>query len=250
MVSIESVLPRTEAYELLTYSFRYYTEESAEVFTRWAVGQDWSLVLEAEGSNAKAAAYQSLVEGAIASSFKLITTTRKSTDPPWINAAIRKRVAQRRSIYRREGRSAAWKRLKRVVVCLVKRRRARYMDSQRDVLLKEDSERNFFKNIRSYKNKDKPAPFDVATILPGDDGCREGGGPRGPLQCDKLGVCSSGARRHSKCAGEIYRGSPSLPSCGQDPHFQETKVHGGWGFVPLFGDSSGGLLGGAIVFHL
>ena len=41
------------------------------------------------------------------------------------------------------------------------------MDSQRSVLLQEDSERNFFKNIRAYKNKDKPLPFDVRSLYPG-----------------------------------------------------------------------------------
>ena len=35
------------------------------------------------------------------------------------------------------------------------------------VLLEDDSERSFFKNIRSYKSKEKPKPFDVRDVLVG-----------------------------------------------------------------------------------
>ena len=134
---------------------------------KWAVSHDWAEVLGAAGSNGKAAAYQKTIDTAISVHFKLITTTRRSTDPPWVNEAIRRRVRQRKGIFRREGRSAKWKRLKKVVERMVKTRREKYMDSQRDVLLKEDSERNFFKNIKSYKNKDKPVQFNVRQLFPG-----------------------------------------------------------------------------------
>ena len=40
------------------------------------------------------------------------------------------------------------------------------MDSQRLVLLESDSERVFFKNIKSYGSHDKPTPFDVRLLLP------------------------------------------------------------------------------------
>ena len=112
VVAVEAVLPRFEAYERLKYSYRFYTEESADSFTRWAVGHDWAEVLNATGSNSKAEAYQNTIDAAVTEHFKLITTTRKSTDPPWINARVRKRIKQRKAVYRREGRSASWKRLK------------------------------------------------------------------------------------------------------------------------------------------
>ena len=103
IVAVDSCLPRTEAYELLSYSYRYYTDESSDSFMSWIVGHDWESVLTAVGSNAKARAYQETIDSAVGNCFKLITTTRKSTDPPWINAAVKKRVRQRRSVYAREG---------------------------------------------------------------------------------------------------------------------------------------------------
>ena len=55
-------------------------------------------------SNGKAEIYQREVVGAMEACFSLITMRRKSTDPPWINGAIRRKLQKRRGIYRREGR--------------------------------------------------------------------------------------------------------------------------------------------------
>ena len=42
-----------------------------------------------------------------------------------------------------------------------------YQDSQRLVLLANDGDRCFFKNIKSYMTKEKPKPFDVSSLFPG-----------------------------------------------------------------------------------
>ena len=126
VVLANSSLPRREKYEVLSYSYHYYTEESAEEFMKWVVLHDWKEVLSETGSNNKANAYQSTITSAVNAHFQLITTTQKSSDPPWLNARIRRRIRQRKAIFKREGRSAAWKRLKKVVTDLIKRRREIY----------------------------------------------------------------------------------------------------------------------------
>ena len=65
----------------------------------------------------------------------------------------------------REGRSVRWKRMKKLTNKLIERRRNIYMDSQRMVLLEDDGHRSFFKNVRSYKNFEKPRVFDVRELL-------------------------------------------------------------------------------------
>ena len=51
--------------------------------------------------------------------FPLLKIKKKSTDPPWFNAAVRRKLEQRKKIYRREGRSASWKRLKKVTEAII-----------------------------------------------------------------------------------------------------------------------------------
>ena len=70
----------------------------------------------------KAEEYDKIVMKGVGEFFPLKTTRRKDTDPPWINDNIRRKVRRRKAIYRVEGTSAAWKRLKKATVALVKKR--------------------------------------------------------------------------------------------------------------------------------
>ena len=51
-------LPRVQAFRWLKYSYRYYNEESVEHFKNWVVLHEWKEVLDVEGSQCKAQAYQ------------------------------------------------------------------------------------------------------------------------------------------------------------------------------------------------
>ena len=98
---------------------------------------------------------------------RLITVRKKSTDCPWINNRIRKLVRRRKGIYRREGRSPKWRRMKALTDELIKKRRMVYLGSQKECLLAEDATRNFFRNVKAFKTKDRPKPFDPLDLFPG-----------------------------------------------------------------------------------
>ena len=80
---------------------------------------------------------------------------------------VRRRIRRRRAIYRLEGRSASWKRLKKDTSALIKRRMLKYQDSQRVALLDGEGHRSFFKNAKSYMTRQKPKPFEVTSLFPG-----------------------------------------------------------------------------------
>ena len=128
-------LPRIDAFRWLKYSYRFYNEESVEKFRKWIALEDWNAVVTAADSNSKAEAYQSLVDRAIEDCFPLVTVRRKSTDLPWVNAKARRLIKRRKAVYRSEGRSASWKRLKRALDELLKDRKRTYEASQKLVLL-------------------------------------------------------------------------------------------------------------------
>ena len=88
-------------------------------------------VVQAVGSNRKAEMYQEAVTLAMENFFPLVTVRKKSTDCPWINNRIRKLTARRQGIYRCEGRSEKWRRLKRITDEIIKKRREAYLQSQR-----------------------------------------------------------------------------------------------------------------------
>ena len=105
----KSVIPRTVPVKWLTYSYWYYNPDSATMFGGWLAHKRWDDLTMAATSSEKAEIYQREVVGAMEACFPLITVKRKASDPPWINGAIRKKLNQRKGIYRREGRSSKWK---------------------------------------------------------------------------------------------------------------------------------------------
>ena len=127
---------------------------------------DWSDVIRAVTSNEKADIYQKTITDAIERIFPLKTTRRKSTDLPWINNTIRKRIRRRMKIYRREGRSELWKWMKKCTDEMIRERRDKYMNNQREHLLAHDAQRSFFRNVKAFAAADKPQKFDVRQLRP------------------------------------------------------------------------------------
>ena len=123
---VRADLERFEAFEWITYSYMYYNADSERDFGNWIRGYDWSEVLGKEGSNAKALAYQDIITGALTNFFLVITTRRKSTELPWINARIRRLIRRRRAIFKQYGRNAKWRRWKRFIEDLIQKRRDGY----------------------------------------------------------------------------------------------------------------------------
>ena len=152
---------------MLKYTYRYYNPESEAQFGAWLASMSWSGLLAADSSNSKADIYQREVTDALENFFPLITVRRKASDPAWYNRTIKKKMAQKMSIYKREGRSPKWRRIKKIIEDLIEKRRERYAGSQKDALLASDGERNFFKNVKSYKCCEREKPFDVTDLFPG-----------------------------------------------------------------------------------
>ena len=109
----------------MSYSYKYYNEESIKKFGSWLAGFDWGAQVALVGSNSKADFYQKTVTEAMNSCFPLITVRRKSTDCPWINDKIRGLIIDRNGIYSNEGRSAKWHCLQKHITKLIKSRKGR-----------------------------------------------------------------------------------------------------------------------------
>ena len=160
-------LPRRDAFEWISYTYRHFTEEAKAIFGRWIIMHDWASVVQAEGSEAKARAYQADIDWAMDNFFPQRTTRRKSTDLPWINKAVRKKIRRRNEIYKKEGRSQLWKMWKRITDSLIRERREKYMNNKRIQLTADDANRSFFRLIKSFNTPEKPQNFDVRSLRPG-----------------------------------------------------------------------------------
>ena len=114
----------------------------------------------------KAEAYQETVVQAVEEFFPLRSVRKKSTDPPWLDRKTKKLIEDRKELFVREGgRSAVWKQEKKRTDRIIKERKRKLLDFQKEALLSEDAARNFYRNVRSFSKAEKPKLFDVRDLM-------------------------------------------------------------------------------------
>ena len=91
---------------------------------------------------------------------------------------IRSQIKKRRELYVREGgkRTSDWKKEKVRTSDLIKKSKRGYMEVQKDYILAEDVDRNFFKHVRNFSRLERPPLFNVCNldIFKGKDDGRAG----------------------------------------------------------------------------
>ena len=155
----------------VSYRYRHYTDSGAAGFQAWISGFDFAAVYNCNNVNDQLSELLRVLESQMDRFFPYKTTVKRESDPPWINPYVRQLVKRRRRVYHREGRSAKWKSLMKKVRNLVKKRANNYWNHQKRELLGGDASRVFFKNVKAYSSKERPAQFDVRTLLPGLPDC-------------------------------------------------------------------------------
>ena len=130
---------------------------------------DWAEVLEEGTSDGKAQAYQDTLLKAMDRFFPFKTVRRKSTNPPWMDKKTLGMIEDRRRLYVEEGgRSELWKEEKKRTREAVKKRKRDYFDKQKDRLLVEDANRNFYRHVKNLGTAERPRQFDVRDLMPED----------------------------------------------------------------------------------
>ena len=158
---------RSNIEKKVSYRYRHYTDSGAAGFQAWISQHDFGPVYSCQDVNDQLEVFLRTLDRQMDVFFPYKTTTRRERDPPWINPYVRQLIKKRRKVYHREGRSGRWKELMKKVRKLVKKRAGNYWNFQKRDLLRPDASRVFFKNVRAYSSREKPAQFDVRTILPG-----------------------------------------------------------------------------------
>lgn len=79
--------------------------------------------------------------------YPIVTIKRKSTEDPWITDKIRWKIRKRKAIFKKEGRSKAWKKIKKICVRMIKYHREKYLESHKLLLTSPDSASRFFRRL-------------------------------------------------------------------------------------------------------
>ena len=107
-------MPRVPSYKITKYTYVRKNEEGLAKFDHCLASQDWSLVMELDSASEKVQALHNIIEQGMLTSFEKKTSVRKTSEPSWISKQIRDTIRRRRAVFKREGRSENWRRIKKM----------------------------------------------------------------------------------------------------------------------------------------
>ena len=109
-------------------TFRPYNELAAENFLNAIKLEDWHNVLHASGSNAKAGAFQSVLDELMDRFFPYKTIRKKDDDLPWLNETARKKIKRKKACFKYESRSPRWYALRKDLTDYLETRRLKFLE--------------------------------------------------------------------------------------------------------------------------
>ena len=117
-------IPRVPDYKIDKYSYIKQTAEGDKKMTEQLSKVDWTRVTGQRHVDLMVDNLHQIFNSASNSSYKTVTTTRKSNQPPWIDDYVLALIKQRRKVFRRERRSDEWKKIKKKTRAVIKKRKA------------------------------------------------------------------------------------------------------------------------------
>ena len=91
----------------------------------------------------------------------------RSTDQPWVTDVFRKKVLQRKSVFKRQGRDRQWKKLKSKCIDIKNEAREAYYN--REVEKMKQPGVIPFQAMKNIRDTEKPPEWSVSDLFPGED---------------------------------------------------------------------------------
>ena len=138
-------------------------EEGDAAFGQWIINHDWS---EIKGNpSEKAEALGLTLDRAMGVFFPLITRRMRSDQDPRVNEYLEKMIVHRKRIFKIQGRSASWKKVKKRTQKLINERKRGYLDYKVQKAEEKGGLGNRFASLtKLLLSRDKKPNFDVKTL--------------------------------------------------------------------------------------
>ena len=117
-------IPRVPDYKIDKYSYVKQTAEGDKKMTEHLSKVDWAQVTDQKHVDLMVDNLHRIFTSASDYRYKTVTTTRKSSQPPWIDDYVLALIRQRRKVFRRERRSDEWEKIKKKTRAVIKKRKA------------------------------------------------------------------------------------------------------------------------------
>ena len=114
VVLVEAAFPKLHIYENIEFEHQPFSATGEKTFLEKLRQTSWKPVMDQDSPSEAVNELNNILDGLMSASFPKKIVKYRSCDPPWITKYIRRLVRRRKRIFKREGRSASWKKMKEV----------------------------------------------------------------------------------------------------------------------------------------
>ena len=164
---VMSRLPRKDPVKWEEFTHRPYTAAGEAGFLADIAQHDWGPLIAKHGSNPKVDLLHAVLNDLLARHFPLKTTRRRESDLPWIDDKAKKMIRKKGAIFKAEGQSERWKAMRDKVDKHLEGRQEAFLARQRDKFIGPQAHVSFFRNVKAFKNPERPKQFDIRDLCPG-----------------------------------------------------------------------------------
>ena len=144
---------------------RVHTDAALAEFGRRLAEADWDLIMPRElGLDGMVKGFQDWGDAQTDELFPFKTTRRRSNEKPWITGGIRKLSAQKKRVFKREGKSRLWWSLCQRQEALMQESKAAFVDHASTAGL---TSRQYFKAVDSLSKDTAGSDWSLTDLFPG-----------------------------------------------------------------------------------
>ena len=141
-------------FQWIKYRSRQITEQRINEYNKYITDVDWSVVASFSDSPSDIAdEFHRILRKATDTHFPFKTYKAKSTDPPWIDKATRRKIEHRKGVFEHEGReSRNWKETN----TMIRNRKKKFYDREADKLSQHGAHLVPYKALKHLAVAERP----------------------------------------------------------------------------------------------
>ena len=160
-------MKNTHEFEWVKYATRVITEEGKNRFKSFITNVDWeALMIHSDCPHENTELMQNKLDTLNNICFPWKTRKIRSTDKPWIDDNIRRKIRRRRRCYWRKGRSQRWDKLKADSDNAIRRNKRKYYEKECEKLTKDGPRTIPYKALQNIQDSEMPRKWSINHLDP------------------------------------------------------------------------------------
>ena len=163
-VHIRSKTPRLHQYTVKEYTTRRYTPEAEELFGNLLLQEDWSTITGT--ASEMALELDNILQRLVNHCFPLKIKKIRSCDPLWITKKIKRMIRNRKRMFKRYGRCAAWKRRKTMVDIAIRESKQAFFERVKERIKLDGNNAGYYKAVGMLGCNEAPKKWAIQCMFP------------------------------------------------------------------------------------